>query len=180
MANLQPLLASVDAARDEIVALTQALVRVPSVNTGVMHTGDELPAIEILRDKLAEEGIESTIYESASNRANLVARLTGSGQAKSLMLMGHVDVVPVEDPAQWTYPPFSAEIADGRIWGRGAADMKGSVAASTMAMIILKRAGVQLRGDLVLAAGADEETGGEYGFDWLARHHPMRSGLISR
>src|SRR5215211_3502846 len=102
----------------------------------------------------------------------MVARLRGSGQAKSLMLMGHVDIVPVEDEAQWTYSPFSAEIADGRIWGRGAADMKGAVAASTMAMILLKRVGVPLVGDLVLAAGADEETGGAYGFDWLAKHHP--------
>lgn len=172
MTDLNALLASVDAARDEVVALTQALVRIPTVNTGVMPTGNELPAIELLRDKLAAEGITGEVFESAPNRANLVARLRGSGEAKSLMFMGHVDVVPVEDEAQWTRPPFGAEIADGRIWGRGAADMKGAVAASTMAMILLRRAGVPLRGDLVLAAGADEETGGDYGFGWLATHHP--------
>ena len=172
MTDLKTLLAAADAARDEVVELTRALVRIPSVNTGVMPTGDEAPAIELLREKLAAEGITAGVFESAPNRANLVARLEGNGSAKSLMLMGHVDVVPVEDEAQWTYPPFSAEIADGRIWGRGAADMKGAVAASTMAMILLKRAGVSLRGDLVLAAGADEETGGEYGFGWLAKHHP--------
>lgn len=172
MTHLDALLASVDAARDEIVELSQALVRLPTVNTGVMPTGNELPAIELLRDKLATDGIAGDVLESAPNRANLVARLRGSGRAKSLMLMGHVDVVPVEDEAQWTHPPFSAEIVDGRIWGRGAADMKGAVAASTMAMILIRRAGADLAGDLVLAAGADEETGGEYGFDWLARHHP--------
>ena len=172
MSQFDALLRSVDDARDEIVELTQALVRIATVNTGVMPTGNELPAIELLRDKLAADGIVGEVLESAPNRANLVARLQGSGRTKSLMLMGHVDVVPVEDEGQWTYPPFSAEIADGRIWGRGAADMKGAVAASTMAMILLKRAGVSLRGDLVLAAGADEETGGAYGFDWLAKQYP--------
>src|SRR5690606_27191458 len=71
----------------------------------------------------------------------------------------------------WTYPPFSAEIADGRLWGRGSADMKAMVAAETMTMILFKRLGVPLRGDLVLAAAADEEAGGAYGFGWLAQRH---------
>jgi acetylornithine deacetylase/succinyl-diaminopimelate desuccinylase-like protein len=172
MASNQDLLAAADAARDEVIALTQALVRIPTVNSGYMPTGDELPAIELLRDKLAAAGIESDVLVAAPNRANLVARITGSDDRPSLMLMGHVDVVPVEDEAQWSHPPFSAALEDGRIWGRGAADMKGSVAASAMAMILLKRAGVELGGDLVLAIGADEESGGAYGFDWLAKQHP--------
>jgi acetylornithine deacetylase/succinyl-diaminopimelate desuccinylase-like protein len=172
MTSLEELLAATDAARDEIVALTQALVRIPSVSTGKMPTGDELPAAELLRDKLAADGIASEIYESAPNRGNLVARRNGNAGHPSLMMMGHIDVVPVEDAAQWTYPPFSAEVVDGRIWGRGAADMKGSVVASTMAMILLERAGVTYGGDLVLAICADEESGGAYGFDWLANNHP--------
>ena len=172
MISRDDLIAAVDAARDEIVALTCDLVRIPTINTNVMPTGNEAPAIEVLRAKLAADGIAADVLESAPKRANLVARWRGTGEAPSLMLMGHVDVVPVEDEAQWTYPPFSAEIADGRIWGRGAADMKGAVAASTMAMILLKRAGVTLKGDLVLAACADEETGGKYGFEWLAANHP--------
>lgn len=172
MTTLDSLLASVDAARDEIVELTQALVRVPSINTGVMPTGDEAPAIAVLEAKLAADGISAEVFESAPNRANLVSRWKGNGSGPSLMLMGHVDVVPVEDETQWTYPPFGAEIHDGRVCGRGSADMKGAVAASAMAMILLRRAGVELKGDLVFAAGADEETGGAYGFDWLAKHHP--------
>jgi acetylornithine deacetylase/succinyl-diaminopimelate desuccinylase-like protein len=86
--------------------------------------------------------------------------------------MAHTDVVPVEDEAEWTRPPFQGTVAEGRVWGRGAADMKGMLAAEIMAMIILKRAGLKLQGDLILAAGADEETGGEYGFGWLAAHAP--------
>jgi acetylornithine deacetylase/succinyl-diaminopimelate desuccinylase-like protein len=172
MPTLDDLLSLVDQSRDEVIALTQALVRVPSVNIGVMPTGNETPACEVLRDKLAADGIAADILESASNRGNLVARWRGERSGPSLMLMGHVDVVPVEDETQWTHPPFSGDVADGRIWGRGSADMKSTVAAEAMAMILLKRLGVPLAGDLVLAAGADEEAGGAYGFSWLAANHP--------
>jgi acetylornithine deacetylase/succinyl-diaminopimelate desuccinylase-like protein len=174
MATRDELLASVDAAREEIIALCQALVRVPSVNTGVMPTGDETPAAEILRDKLAADGLDSDILESAPNRGNFVARLRGSAGSPRLLYLSHTDVVPVEDEAAWTHPPFGAEIHDGRIYGRGANDMKNTVAAEAMAMILLKRAGVPLRGDLIFAAGADEESGGEWGFAWLAKHHPEK------
>jgi acetylornithine deacetylase/succinyl-diaminopimelate desuccinylase-like protein len=170
--TLETLLTDVDAMQDEIVELTQALVRVPSVNTAVMPTGNETPAAVVLRDKLAAADIAGEIFESAPNRGNLVARMRGTGEAPSLMLMGHVDVVPVEDETQWTHEPFSGEVAQGRIWGRGSADMKSTVAAEAMTAILLKRRGLPLRGDLVLAAGADEESGGAYGFGWLAQHHP--------
>jgi acetylornithine deacetylase/succinyl-diaminopimelate desuccinylase-like protein len=88
------------------------------------------------------------------------------------MMMSHIDVVPVEDVSQWTYPPFGGEIHDGRLWGRGAADMKCIVAAGAMATIILKRAGVQFKGELVYAVCSDEESGGAYGFGWMAQHYP--------
>ncbi|CAN5712498.1 M20/M25/M40 family metallo-hydrolase [soil metagenome] len=196
--TLQDLYDMLDESRDELIELTQALVQIPSVNTGHNHeppwsaaetpgefaepivpyifqgnspTGDELPCAELLRDKLAADGIDSRIYRSQENRANIVASL-GDGSGPSLLYMSHIDVVPVEDESQWTYPPFGAEIHNGRIWGRGAADMKGTVAAETMAMILLKRAGVSLNGTLKLAVCADEESGGAYGFGWLAQHHP--------
>ena len=174
MATRDELLAAVDGARDEIIALCQALVRIPSINTGVMPTGDETPAAELLRDKLAAAGIASEILESAPNRGNLVARLAGSGGGPRLLYLSHTDVVPVEDGSAWTYPPFGAEIHEGRIYGRGANDMKNTVAAEAMALILLKRAGVPLRGDLIFAAGADEESGGKWGFGWLAEHHPEK------
>lgn len=172
MATRAELLASVDAAREEIIALCQGLVRIPSVNTGVMPTGDETPAAELLRDKLAADGIEGQILESAPNRGSYIARLRGSAGAPRLLYLSHLDVVPVEDEGAWTHPPFGAEIHEGRIYGRGSNDMKNTVAAEAMAMILLKRAGIALRGDLIFAAGADEESGGEWGFDWLAKNHP--------
>src|SRR5688500_9548357 len=122
------LLALVDGARDELVALCQDLVRLPTVNTAVMPPGDETPAAELLRAKLAAEGIDARVYESAPNRGNLIARLPGSGGAPRLLLLSHTDVVPVEDEAQWRFPPFSATVHEGRIWGRGAGDMKSTVA----------------------------------------------------
>src|SRR5437899_2684471 len=122
MTTRTELLASVDAAREEIIALCQALVRVPSVNTGVMPTGNETPAAEVLRDKLAADGITAQILESAPNRGNLVARLAGNAGAPRLLYLSHTDVVPVEDEAAWTHPPFGAEIHEGRIYGRGSND----------------------------------------------------------
>lgn len=172
MATLQELLSDVDAARDEIVELTQALVRIPTVNTGVMPTGNETPAAELLSERLTAEGIPTEIIESAPGRGNLVARWESEGDGPSLMFMGHLDVVPAEDEEQWIHPPFAAEVADGRIWGRGAADMKATVAAEAIALIVLKRRGVVPSGDLRLVAAADEEAGGAYGVGWLATNRP--------
>lgn len=202
MVTLDELFDMVEASRDELIELTQELVRVPSVNTGHNNeppwppsgkpgpgedyptpivnfilegdqpTGDELPAAELLRDKLAADGIDSTIYLSQANRGNIVAQLDGQQTDPSLLYMSHIDVVPVEDASQWVHPPFGGEIHEGRIWGRGASDMKGTVAAETMALILLKRAGVNLKGNLKLAVCSDEESGGAYGFGWLAQHKP--------
>lgn len=172
MPTREELLALVDDARDEIIALCQELVRIPTVNTGVMPTGNETPAAQHLQRKLAADGITAEIYESAPNRGNLLARLPGTAGDPKLLLMSHTDVVPVEDEAQWIHPPFGGVISEGRIYGRGSGDMKSTVAAEAMTLILLKRAGVTLRGDLLFAAGADEEAGGAYGFAWLAQHHP--------
>lgn len=170
-AELNRLLAMVDEAHDEVVALTQDLVRIPTVNFGTPTSGDEMAAAEFLKQKFAEDGIDATIYASAENRGNIVASL-GDGDGPSLLLMSHTDVVPVEDADQWTHPPFGGEIADGRIWGRGSSDMKSTVAAQAMALILLKRAGVPLKGTLRFASCADEEAGGAYGFGWMKEHHP--------
>ena len=138
MPDLPELFRQVDAARDDIIALEQALVRIPSVNTGFMPTGDETPVCELARDFLAQDGVRSEILESAPNRGNLIARLEGrSGQA-GLMFMSHTDVVPVEDDAKWRFPPFSATVADDRVFGRGASDCKGLLTAQLMAVRILK------------------------------------------
>lgn len=172
MMDLVQLLNMADETAEEGVRLLADLVRFETVNTGVMPTGNELPLCQFIQDWLNREGVGSQIFLSAENRGNLVARLPGSEGSPRLLYMGHIDVVPVEDPDEWRFPPFSAEVANGRLWGRGASDMKSMVAAELMAMALLRRAGVPLKGDLIVASAADEETGGKYGFGWLAEHAP--------
>ena len=172
MPTLDELFAQVDAQRDEIIALEQALVRIPSVNTGFMPTGDETPVCEYIRDWLAEDGIQSEILGRTPERGNIIARIEGKNPDAGLMFMSHTDVVPVEEEEKWRFPPFSATIADGRIYGRGASDCKGLLTAQLYAMRLLVRNGIQLENSLILCSGADEEHGGRYGFGWLAENHP--------
>ncbi len=174
MALIDDLLDQTDSAKNEIVELEQALVRIPSVNSGLMPTGNETPVCELAKDWLAEDGIESEILERVPGRGNLIARLEGSSDEAGLMFMSHTDVVPVEDESKWKFPPFAATISGGRIYGRGSSDCKALLTAQLMAMRILRRNGVRLRKSLVLASGADEEHGGRYGFGWLAEHHPEK------
>lgn len=174
MQTLDALLSQVDAARGDIVRLEQDLVRIPSVNTGFMPTGNETAVCEYISDWLRAEGVESEIIESAPGRGNIIARLKGrSGQA-GLMFMAHLDVVPIEDEAKWTYPPFGATVANGRVYGRGASDCKALLTAQLAASRILLRNGVELQEDLLLSFCADEEHGGRYGAGWMAAHHPEK------
>src|SRR6478609_7679749 len=100
---------------------------------------------------------------------NLVARLPGTGEGPSLMLLGHTDVV-LADPGEWSVPPFAGLERDGHIWGRGALDMKGQVAAEAVAVAALAREGWGGGGDLVYCAVADEEVGDGWGLPWLIEH----------
>ena len=174
MPDYQDLFKQVDASQDEILSLEQALVRIPSVNTGVMPTGNETPVAECARDWLAQDGIGAEILESAPGRGNLISRLEGSSGKAGLLFMSHLDVVPVEEEEKWRFPPFSATIADDRIYGRGANDCKALLTCQLMAMRMLKRNGILLNDSLILASCADEEHGGRYGFGWLADNHPDR------
>ena len=174
MPDMKDLYAQVDAALDDILALEQALVRIPSVNTGFMPTGNETAVAEYARDWLAEDGIESEILGRDPDRGNLIARMEGRSGKAGLMFMSHTDVVPVEDKSKWRFPPFSATISEGRVFGRGASDCKGLLTAQMMAMRLLKRNGIELNDSLILASGADEEHGGRYGFGWLAENHPEK------
>lgn len=182
MTETHELVQMVDQSADELVGLLQDLVRIPSVNTGAPESGHETTVAEMLKRRLEAEGIECEILESAPGRGNLIARLSaasGEMREEPILLMSHLDVVPEGAQDAWTYPPFSATVKDGRVYGRGSSDCKSLVASEAMTLILLKRAGVSLRGDLILAAGADEEAGGKYGFAWLAEHHPdkLRAGF---
>ncbi len=172
MPNLDEILAQVDDETNEIIALEQALIQIPSVNTGTMPTGNETIVCNYIRDWLARDDVHAEILESAPGRGNIIARLEGQSKKAGLMFMSHTDVVPVEDEANWFYPPFSATIANGRIFGRGASDCKGLLTAQLMALRFLKRNNVKLADSLILASCADEEHGGRYGFGWMAEHFP--------
>ena len=133
--------------------------------------GNETLAAELLRDYLAESGVESQLLAKVPERANLVARLPGRGEGPSLLLLSHTDTV-VADASEWQHDPWSAELRDGEIWGRGALDMKGEVAASAVTIASLAREGFEPAGDLIFVAAADEEVGNDFGLPWLCREHP--------
>jgi len=174
MPELVELIAQVDESYEDLLSVHRELVRIPSVNTGVMPTGNETLVAEFAHEWLAEDGIESEILEASAGRGNLIAELPGKSGENKLLFMSHLDVVPVEDETKWKYQPFGAEIDGGRIYGRGASDCKGLLACQLMALRLLKRNGLQLSDNLILASGADEEHGGRYGFGWLAENHPQK------
>lgn len=154
------------AVRGETVALLQALVRFDTTNP----PGNERACVDFIADLLRREGIESTIFEAAPGRANLIARLKGNGAKRPFILMGHVDVVPAERD-KWTHDPFGGEIHDGYLYGRGTLDMKGIDAVEIMTFVLLKRLGVPLARDVILEINADEEMGGRMGAAWMLEHH---------
>jgi len=157
---------------EEILALARDLVRLDTTNTGVMSTGNETAVATALAAALASHNIETEIDGRVPERGNLFARLPGQSGRARLVLASHSDVVPAGDAAQWTHPPFGGEIADGHLHGRGAADMKGTVAAQALALILLRRLMVPLAHDVRFVCAADEEAGGAYGMRWVAATHP--------
>jgi acetylornithine deacetylase/succinyl-diaminopimelate desuccinylase-like protein len=129
-----------------------------------------LKAVDFLTGILQREGIPVKRYDSGPGRAIVLARLKGSGSAKPLLLLHHMDVVPT-DASRWQHDPFAAQIADGKIWGRGAIDMKGLGVVQLMAFLSLKRQNVPLARDVILMAVPDEETGGTLGAKWMREQH---------
>jgi len=152
--------------RDEVTGLLQELIRLDTVNP----PGNETVAAEHLRRYLEANGVDCELYAREPGRANLVARIRGRG-GSSLLLLSHTDTV-LADPAEWQLDPWSGELHEGVVWGRGALDMKGQVAASAVAVASLAREGFEPAGDLVFAATADEEVGDGYGLRWLVEAHP--------
>jgi acetylornithine deacetylase/succinyl-diaminopimelate desuccinylase-like protein len=152
--------------QEEAVGLLQQLLRLNTVNP----PGNETLAAELLRDYLEANGVEVELYGRVPERLNLVARLRG-GDGPSLCFLSHTDTV-VADPAEWTRDPWSGDLADDHVWGRGALDMKNQVAASAVAIASLAREGFTPPGDLVFVAAADEEVGDTYGLEWLCENHP--------
>lgn len=150
--------------------LLQALIRFDTVNP----PGDERPAQEHLRALLADAGFQCRMLGETHRRPNLLARLSGPDPdgGPTLCYLGHVDTV-LADPAEWSHDPWSGDLAEGCIWGRGALDMKSQVAAEVAAAVALARSGWRpAHGELLICAVVDEETGGELGAEWITRNHP--------
>jgi acetylornithine deacetylase/succinyl-diaminopimelate desuccinylase-like protein len=151
----------------ETVELLQRLIRIDTTNP----PGNETAAAELLRDYLEAAGVECALYARVPERANLVARIRGRGDGPSLALLSHTDVV-LADRSEWERDPFGGELGDEEVWGRGALDMKGEVAASAVALATLAREGWRGAGDLIFVAAADEEVGDGFGLQWLVEAHP--------
>jgi acetylornithine deacetylase/succinyl-diaminopimelate desuccinylase-like protein len=147
--------------------LLQRLIQFDTTNP----PGNEAECISFINELLTGSGIKTTILARTPERPNLIARLTGQGNASPLLLHGHVDVVTTEHQ-EWQHPPFEGKVVDGFIWGRGALDMKGGVAMMLSAFLRAKIEGLQLPGDVVLAIVSDEEAFGDFGAKFLVEKHP--------
>ncbi|MFJ1990209.1 M20/M25/M40 family metallo-hydrolase [Streptomyces asiaticus] len=157
-------------ALEEVVRFTSDLIRIDTTNRG---GGDcsERPAAEYVAEMLGDVEIEPTLLERSPGRTNVVARIEGSDRsAPALLVHGHLDVVPAE-PADWTVHPFSGEVRDGVVWGRGAIDMKDMDAMVLAVVRAWARTGVRPRRDIVLAFTADEEDSAAWGAGFLADRH---------
>lgn len=150
----------------EITSFLQELIRINTTNP----PGNETNAAKYIQQYLARDGFQSEILESEPGRGSIITRLKGTGEKPNLLLLGHLDVVAA-NAKEWSVPPFDGLVKDGYVYGRGAYDMKGMVALEVFTLKLLKQNNIAIKGDIVLAATADEEAGGEKGAAWLMSNH---------
>jgi acetylornithine deacetylase len=184
----QQLLAKIDQTQDRAIKFLQEMIAIPSV------TGDEAAIQKYLSQHLAKIGLDVDMWETDweklkkhpgyrpvdrgyEGRPNIVATLKGKGGGRSLLLNGHTDVIPVGNGEGWSDNPWSASIKDGRIYGRGSADMKSGVASHIMAVECLKAAGVKLKGDVLINIVIDEEVSGHGTLDTVIRGYKADAGI---
>ena len=148
------------------VELLQKLIQFDTTNP----PGNEAECVSYIDALLTEAGIETSILSKDPKRTNLVARLSGQGEAAPLLMYGHVDVVTTKNQA-WQHPPFEGKIVDDYLWGRGTLDMKGGVAMMVAAFLRAKAEGAKLPGDVILCVVSDEEVGGDFGAKFLVKEH---------
>ncbi|MFC7383136.1 M20/M25/M40 family metallo-hydrolase [Sphaerisporangium rhizosphaerae] len=158
-----------------VAGICSDLLRIDTTNDGTPGGSGERQAAEYVAGLLSEAGVEPTVFESAPRRTSVVARIPGDSP-DALLIHGHLDVVPA-DPAEWRTHPFSGEIADGCVNGRGAVDMKGSLSMTLALVREWARRGARPKRDIVLAFLADEEATGEYGAGYaVTRHRDLFEG----
>jgi len=157
-----------DDRRNDTVELLRELIRTPSV------TGEEKEIAELIAKRLKESGLESVEIDGAGN---VIYKITGSGGGPTLLYNGHIDTVPVGDRSQWEFDPFGAEIVEGKIVGRGACDMKGSLTAMMMAVDAIRTADVKLKGNLILTMVVKEENGMQEGTKYTIEEVGLRPDI---
>ncbi|MCL2358999.1 MAG: M20/M25/M40 family metallo-hydrolase [Nitrososphaerota archaeon] len=152
--------------KEEITNFLSNLIRINTTNP----PGNETQAARFIAEYLAKDGLKSEIFESTPGRGSIITRLKGTGKKPNLLLLSHLDVVTA-NPKEWTVDPFAGTIKDGFVYGRGAIDMKGMTAIEVITLKLLKQNNIPIKGDVVLAATADEEHGGEAGAGYLIHKH---------
>ncbi|WNS76588.1 ArgE/DapE family deacylase [Bacillus sp. DTU_2020_1000418_1_SI_GHA_SEK_038] len=164
----QKLIDEVEARKEELIELCSQLIQIPSENP----PGDSTEISQFITDYLTQFDIKTEWHESSDKMFNLVSSI-GNDNGKHLIYCGHTDVVPAGDLSKWDFNPFSGEVKDGWLLGRGASDMKAGLGGLIFVFGLLKKLEVELPGKLTLAIVPDEETGGEFGVPWL-----LENGII--
>ena len=172
ISNYLNLFEQIDKNVDSLIELHRSLIKIQSVNSGYMPTGNETKVAEFISKWLSDFDLSSYILSRVPERGNLICEYPLTEGERKLLLMSHSDVVPVENEKKWSIDPFEAVVEDGKIWGRGSSDCKGLLASQMFAMMILAKNKIRMNDGFSLVCGADEEHGGRYGFGWLAEHHP--------
>lgn len=152
--------------KEEVTDLLSGLIKIDTTNP----PGNEIAAAKFLARDLERDGFKCELLESAAGRGSVVTRLRGTGEKPNLLLLSHLDVVAA-NPKEWSVDPFGGLVKDGFVWGRGALDMKSMTAMEAIVIKLLKRNKIKLKGDVILAATADEEKGGDAGAGWLVQNH---------
>ena len=151
--------------RDQVIGNARALIAAPSPNPPLATGAVAAVAAALLREQVP--GVELSTYEPGEGVVNVIARITGAGPGRRLVLNGHLDTYPVNEALPWTVNPLGGLVRNGQLYGRGAADMKGGIAASMTALALLAAHRNLWRGEAVLALAGDEETMGQLGTQWL-------------
>ena len=168
----QRLIDRVENDRDELIKFLRGFLRVPSPNP----PGDTRKAASYITDYLDTKGIEYKVVGPDPEKPNIVSTIKTPRDGKHLILNGHIDVFPVGNPEGWSHDPWGGELVDGRIYGRGACDMKAGTTASIYTYVVLSELMDELKGSLTLTAVSDEESGGRLGAGWLVENMPETIG----
>ncbi|TIS84461.1 MAG: M20/M25/M40 family metallo-hydrolase, partial [Mesorhizobium sp.] len=185
MADIQTIIdaaqAEIEADRDWLIGLVRDMVRIPSVNPKFEANraiNREADVQALLEPILKHDGFKTEQWDALPGRPNLVGEWAGS-EDRSLILCGHIDVVPVGEMKDWSVDPFGGEITDGRLYGRGAVDMKGGVAACVAAAHAIRKAGITLQGRLAIHSVVDEEAGGFGAMDAVKKGKLAKAVLVA-